>query len=48
MHKDANGLRGKKTLIEQMFRKIVGREMTTNERHVLLPVARKKKKARKT
>jgi hypothetical protein len=44
MNKDENDLRGKKTPIEQMFREIVGREMTPNERRVLLRTARKKKK----
>jgi hypothetical protein len=48
MHKDENDFHGKKTPIEQMFHKIFGREMTTNERHVLLTIAKKKKKTRKT
>jgi hypothetical protein len=44
MNKDENDLRGKKTPIEQIFREIVGREMTPNERRVLLRTLKKKKK----
>jgi hypothetical protein len=40
-------LRGKETLIEQLFREIVRREMTPNERRVLLPKPNKNKKTRK-
>jgi hypothetical protein len=47
MNKDENDLRGKKTPIEQMFREIVGREMTPNERRALLRTPKKKKKTSK-
>jgi len=44
MNKDEIDLRRKKTPIEQMFREIVGRKMTPNERRVLLRTLKKKKK----
>ena len=47
MSKRENHFRSKKTPIEQMFREIVRREMTPNERHVLLPKRKKRKKIRK-
>ena len=46
MNRDEYYQRSKKTPIEQIFRQIVGRKMTPNERQVLLAKGRKRKKAR--